>query len=590
MNFLRSFFGQVSSLTGPIGRYVRYRWLRTLIWCVAAAVVILIYGDMLRFARFAPFESERNRLVAVLLLAVGWATYNLVLLVRDRRKNTAMIAAMTAEQQADHDNLPAQEVEQIRQRLQEAMTQMRKVAGGRRDYVYRLPWYVMLGPPGSGKTTALINSGLNLPFADKLGHEPLRGVGGTRNCDWWFTEDAILLDSAGRYTTQDSDPELDRKGWQGFLALLKQYRPLQPINGVLVALSLEDLAARDPQHRLAHAQAIRRRLMELTEFFGVRFPVYFVLTKADLLAGFVEFFDSFSRTDREQVWGMTFPLDDGRETSTPAIQQFGTEFDLLLRRLNSLLLERMQQETDVERRGLIYGFPVQMATLKEVIQETLAEVFTTSRFEKRPLLRRRLFRVLDPERRADRPHDARDGRGARRRDTAAADVQRQREKLFPDATAAVGDLRRGQPRRRRSARPQAHPEHPQHRAGCGDRHPGGAVRRLGLGVRPEPASGDARQPADRRLRPRRGAAGRHAGVGRRFPQGRATARPAARRTVEPARAECRLPAAWRPGPDRQAGLAIRCRLRTGAERAAAAAGADVSCRSRSRRGSRSRIS
>ncbi len=387
MNFLRSFLGQVASFTGPLGRYVKVRWLRTLIWTAAAILVVFFYGEMLRFGRWAPLDTERNRIVAVVLLIAGWTVYNVVQLVRDRKKNKALIAALTAEQQADRDSLPAQEVEQIRQRLQEAMRQLRRVTGGKRDYVYRLPWYIMIGPPGSGKTTALLNSGLNLPLSDSMGSEPVRGVGGTRNCDWWFTEDAILLDAAGRYTTQDSDPEIDRKGWQGFLGLLKQYRPLQPINGVIVALSLEDLAARDPQHRQAHALAIRRRLTELTEFFGARFPVYFILTKTDLLAGFVEFFDAFSRTDREQPWGMTFPLDDGRETSPPAIQHFEAEFDLLLKRLNTLVLERMQQETSVDRRGLIYGFPVQMATLKEAIQETLTEIFSTSRFEKRPLLR-----------------------------------------------------------------------------------------------------------------------------------------------------------------------------------------------------------
>lgn len=387
MNFLRSFLGQVSSFTGPIGRYVKQRWLRTLIWVIAACLVIWFYGDMLRFGRWTPFSSDRNRTVAVLLLLAGWAIYNIVQAVQERRRNKALIDALTTEQAADRDSLPAQEVEQIRLRLQEAMTQLRKVTGARRDYVYRLPWYIMIGPPGSGKTTALVNSGLNLPLSGTLGQEPMRGVGGTRNCDWWFTEDAILLDAAGRYTTQDSDPELDRKGWQGFLDLLKQYRPLQPINGVIVALSLEDIAARDPQERLAHAAAIRRRLAELSDSFGTRFPVYFLLTKADLMAGFVEFFDAFNRTDREQVWGMTFPLDDGGEGTQPVIERFPAEFDALLKRLNMLVLERMQQETDAERRGLIYGFPIQMATLKETIGEVLTEIFTTSRFEKRPLLR-----------------------------------------------------------------------------------------------------------------------------------------------------------------------------------------------------------
>lgn len=94
-----------------------------------------------------------------------------------------------------------------------------------RQYLYQLPWYVIIGAPGAGKTTALVNSGLHFPLADRFGNQ-LRGVGGTRNCDWWFTNDAVLLDTAGRYTTQESQREEDAGEWQSFVALLKNTAPV----------------------------------------------------------------------------------------------------------------------------------------------------------------------------------------------------------------------------------------------------------------------------------------------------------------------------------------------------------------------------
>ncbi len=388
MNFFQGLIAMASGYAAPLTRLVRRRWLRTLIWVLAACLVVFFYGDALRLRRWQPFDSDAARIDACVVIILLWAVYNVVMAVRDRQANASMISAMTAEGQGpSRSDLSAQELEQMRTRLQEAMTQMRRAVGGRRGYVYQLPWYIMIGPPGSGKTTALLNSGLKFPLADTLGREPLHGVGGTRNCDWWFTEDAILLDTAGRYTTQDSDPELDRQGWSGFLNLLKTYRPLQPINGVVVALSLEDVATRDPQERLANAQAIRQRLAELTRAFGSRFPIYILLTKADLIAGFVQFFDAYNRADREQVWGMTFPLDDGKPGTASAAGTFDAEFDLLLTRMNAIVLERLQQETDIQRRGLIFGFPLQVATLKEPIREILEEIFTTSKFDQRPLLR-----------------------------------------------------------------------------------------------------------------------------------------------------------------------------------------------------------
>jgi type VI secretion system protein ImpL len=388
MNFLQNFLAMATGYAAPLTRLVRRRWLRTLIWALAVCLVVFFYGDALRLRHWQPFDSDTARFYACAAILVLWALYNVVMAVRDRQANASMISAITAEGQGpSRSDLSAQEVEQMRSRLQEAMTQLRRTVGGRRGYVYQLPWYIMIGPPGSGKTTALLNSGLKFPLADSLGREPLHGVGGTRNCDWWFTEDAILLDTAGRYTTQDSDPELDRQGWSGFLNLMKTYRPLQPINGVIVALSLEDVATRDPQERLANAQSIRQRLAELTRAFGSRFPIYILLTKADLIAGFVQFFDAYSRTDREQVWGMTFPLDDGKAGTTSAASTFDAEFDLLLTRMNAILLERLQQETDIQRRGLIFGFPLQVATLKEPIRDIIEEIFSTSKFDQRPLLR-----------------------------------------------------------------------------------------------------------------------------------------------------------------------------------------------------------
>src|SRR5215469_13954491 len=132
-----------------------------------------------------------------------------------------------------------------------------------RTSLYDLPWYIIIGPPGAGKTTALANSGLRFPLARDGKDAKLAGVGGTRNCDWWFTDQAILLDTAGRYTTQDSDQASDAAGWREFLGLLRRYRGRRPINGVLLALSVPDLITQSDAARSAHVTAIRARLEEL---------------------------------------------------------------------------------------------------------------------------------------------------------------------------------------------------------------------------------------------------------------------------------------------------------------------------------------
>ena len=79
----------------------------------------------------------------------------------------------------------------------------------------------------------------------------------------------ILLDTAGRYTTQDSQASVDRAAWEGFLELLRKYRKRRPINGVLVAISALDFMTMDANQRHQHASAIKTRIRELDEFFGM---------------------------------------------------------------------------------------------------------------------------------------------------------------------------------------------------------------------------------------------------------------------------------------------------------------------------------
>ena len=140
-----------------------------------------------------------------------------------------------------------------------------------------------------------------------MGQGAVAGVGGTRLCDWWFTEDAVLIDTAGRYTTQDSDTAVDRAGWETFLDLLKHNGRAQPLNGLIVAFALSDIALvpqrRTPGACRCRSAAASRRWKRGS---GARIPVYVMFTKADLIAGFTEFFDDLDRDGRAQVWGTTF--------------------------------------------------------------------------------------------------------------------------------------------------------------------------------------------------------------------------------------------------------------------------------------------
>ncbi|MFE0752568.1 type VI secretion system membrane subunit TssM [Inquilinus sp. NPDC058860] len=368
------------------------RWFVSLVGVLLLSAIVWFVGPLIAVAEVRPLETALARVVTIAAMLVIWSFATAWSIVRNRQANARLVDEMSR-QQGPPPSHPAQDPELalIRDRLAEALATLRRTRVGRRGsrrWLYELPWYILIGPPGAGKTTALLNSGLDFPLAERAGQsrEAIRGIGGTRNCDWWFTNEAVLIDTAGRYTTQDSHATRDAAAWHGFLGLLKRHRPRQPINGALVCVSVSDIALMPESERTAHARAIRQRLDELTNELGIRFPVYVLLTKADLLAGFAQFFDDLGREEREQIWGTTFAFDDG-QGEEGVLPQFLREFDLLVERLNDRVIERLHQEPDIRQRSLIYGFPAQVASLRGALDTFLTEAFRPSRYTARPLLR-----------------------------------------------------------------------------------------------------------------------------------------------------------------------------------------------------------
>lgn len=360
------------------------RWIIPALGLTALSLIIWFIGPLLE-----ALVQQGRRWALIILLFSAWLTYRIWRTVQAHRQAAKVLASLAADTPPDPDSIAsADELATLKARMAEALALLKKarLGGDEKRSLYELPWYVIIGPPGSGKTTALVNSGLDFPLAAQMGQGAVQGVGGTRNCDWWFTDQAVMLDTAGRYTTQDSHASIDKAAWTGFLDLLKTQRPRRPIDGAFVAISLSDLLLTSDAERAAHAAAIRARIQELYTQLGVRLPIYLMLTKLDLVPGFMEFFDNLNKEERAQVWGMTFNLDDGKHGDGP-LAQLPAELAALEQRLNERLVERLQQERDPARRNLIYGFAQQFNALRTTLEELLQSVFRPNPFEARVLLR-----------------------------------------------------------------------------------------------------------------------------------------------------------------------------------------------------------
>ena len=359
------------------------KWLIFAASCLGIAAFCAIIWwvfPIIAFGDVQPFTSVWLRLALVMLTVTIFAGYH-AYRYHKQRKASAALASEMAKSAAEEQGSDAK---QLAEKMADAIATLRKSKKTKGDVLYELPWYIIIGPPGAGKTTALVNSGLKFPLAGAKDKRPVSGVGGTRYCDWWFTEEAVLIDTAGRYTTQDSDAGADKRSWLAFLDLLKKNRPLQPINGVMIAISLADIMSLPEQELSGHCTAIRDRLNELHEHLKIDFPVYVNFTKADLVPGFTEFFANLGEARRKMVWGATFQV---KNRSENRVGDVGPEFDLLMERLSEEVADRLQEEVDPVARVKIYGFPSQMAGLRRPITQFLDEIFEPTRYQTKVPLR-----------------------------------------------------------------------------------------------------------------------------------------------------------------------------------------------------------
>lgn len=350
------------------------------------ALIVWFVFPLLAAGEWRPFDSPLLRLSIVLAIVLVWGILAVVLRRRRTSEEDALLTSLRRQREETtasaerSDDTAKTDFALVKAHADEALSRLRRGGGFLSRAPYRLPWYLVIGPPGAGKTTALLNAGLTLPFEAPAG-------GATQSCDFLIADRAVFVDTAGRYSMQDTAGGVESRVWGRMLALLRKIRPRQPINGIILMLSAADLAGLHSEERVALARRMRHRLDEVTAQLRVRVPVYLLFTKLDRILGFEEFFEALGGDERADLWGHVQA--PAARTVAPAsfAERFAAGFDDLAQRISQRQLQRLQDEADEKRRLRIAEFPSQFARLGAELKEFVATTAEKHRFDAGPFLR-----------------------------------------------------------------------------------------------------------------------------------------------------------------------------------------------------------
>jgi type VI secretion system protein ImpL len=189
-----------------------------------------------------------------------------------------------------------------------------------REHNSYLPWFLVLGAEGSGKTR-LVAQGL-APDALHPGtvmgessavsnHEAdlSTDAGGELEC--WLGSEAVWLDTSGKWSLRDDLNDAGHNAWKKMLQGVKKLRRDPSLNGVVMCIDAHELMHTALEQRKRLAESLRARLDELHQYFGQCMQVYVALTGLDKLDGAVSTLSLMSPAQWVQGVGFSLPATAG---------------------------------------------------------------------------------------------------------------------------------------------------------------------------------------------------------------------------------------------------------------------------------------
>ncbi|WED24546.1 type VI secretion system membrane subunit TssM [Vibrio sp. JC009] len=351
---------------------------------VVVNLVVWWVGPWLEIFGNKPFSSVSSRVLFTCFSAfIAVAVWG----IRQRRKLVQLVTAQEKARELRDDPVKRsidrqdRELETLRSKLRQQVN--------KHNYLYALPWYLVIGLNGDGKSSLIRRSGQKfLDSAESAVKSENRGKEGSVN--WWFSNHAVLIEPGGQLVEQGALNQTDGQGeirlWQNLLAWLENTRSRRPLNGLIIAVDIARLAEANSSERRIYASLLRARMREMMESLSTRLPVYITLTKLDLLYGFEPFFRQCSAKQRDDIFGFTFSLDSA-DAPEKWLAEFDADYARFVATLNKVLPQKVSEPLSSEERKGIYSFVRQIAGIRSILADFLCDLFTCDQFSTTALVR-----------------------------------------------------------------------------------------------------------------------------------------------------------------------------------------------------------
>ncbi|ARB86373.1 MULTISPECIES: type VI secretion system membrane subunit TssM [Yersinia] len=358
---------------------------RFIIFAVIACAAVWVIAPFILIGDGHPMDDPLRRGAIIAFIAFITILYGVWRFMRALALNPALLDNFINPKKNQPEAGP--DLSEINAMIRNGINYVRRIHSGiptwKRFFVSshwrsELPWFMVMGTKSAGKTSLILSSGQDFPLPEQLNRVGKENLP-TSHCECLFSNDALFLDTAGKYIDEGKENQIE---WNGILKALKKYRPVKAVNGVIVAISVTDFLGKSKAELLNLSATLRARLDDVRGALGVRFPVYVVMTKLDQLSGFDEYFRNLTAEEREQIWGVTFPYNEEKGRADMELEQrISSELTLLENRISSNMHVRQQEEYSVTDRKGMYALPQDFRMLSQRVTEVLQNVFFASRFD-----------------------------------------------------------------------------------------------------------------------------------------------------------------------------------------------------------------